>query len=491
MSAEERHLRKPKDSQPEGAPADNAAETAAESEPDRKAADDERIAKWREERLKKAEAERQERLDQFNADKEKRIAEARAKREAELAAEAEALREQALKRLPSPESLEDARQVILERRRQQRRALAWNFGRFVVVPTVLAALYLYLIATPVYEARSVFTVQTSSNQETNEFAGVIGTMVLSDSVKDAFMLRDFIQSRNMMRRLMDELDYIDQFRSAQMDPLGRLYTSDFLQLDEYGYYRRLVHATVDIQQGLLRLYVQGLSAEQARQVSVSILTHAEDHLNQLSSKIIDQEISLIQESVAAAEDRLKQAHRNVIDLQVQRNLTDMQMRRGGTELREQITEMYQTIREYDVMRMDIEREITALSAASEPNAARIEELQALKADVESKTEEVRTRLVDEEGGGLLNRRRSNLEFADLEREIARKAWESSLSSLENARVSALERRRYIVVVVPPENPPIATIPNRLKGVVIVFLVLFGLYVLGSLMWASLREHGRV
>jgi capsular polysaccharide transport system permease protein len=469
---------------------------------DRERANEERLRNWREERARQAEAERQERLKIYEEERqqrlkklqleqEQRIADAKARREVEIAAETEAVRERVLRKLPSREALDDAKREILQRRQRQRRAIAWSFMRFVVLPTVLTALYLYLVSTPLYEARSVFAVQTSAEKGGNEISGVIGTTVLSESVKDAFMLREYIESREMMKRLNEEHSFMEAFRSDQMDPIARLYTSNFLQIDEYHYYRRRVHATVDIQQGILRLFVQALGAEETRRISSTILSNAEAHLNQISTVISNQQIALIQQAVLAAEDRLKQAHRNIIELQVERNLIDMLRRRGGQELREEVSAMYQALRNLENRRLSAVRERDALVAAEDSDPARLEQLTAQIAILDEGIADGRSKLVNEEGGGVFNRRRIDLEYATLDKEIALKAWESTLTSLERARETALEQRRYIAVVVPPENPSNPTIPNKLKSVIVVFLVLLGLYVLGSLLSASLRQHGRV
>jgi len=76
----------------------------------------------------------------------------------------------------------------------------------------------------------------------------------------------------------------------------------------------------------------------------------------------------------------------------------------------------------------------------------------------------------------------------LEEEMARQQFASTLTTLEMARVDALQQKQYLVTFVPPSLPNEASEPRRLQKIIIVMVYSFLAYLIFGLLWAALKEH---
>ena len=72
--------------------------------------------------------------------------------------------------------------------------------------------------------------------------------------------------------------------------------------------------------------------------------------------------------------------------------------------------------------------------------------------------------------------------------FAQKAYESSLESLEAARVEANRQSRYLEAFVRPILPDSPVYPNRPLSVMIVTLCALAAWLISMLIYASVKEH---
>ena len=374
-------------------------------------------------------------------------------------------------RMAGDPALEDTRYAIIERRRMRMRATLRRALLFVGVPLLAVLLYMRAFATPLYQGEAAFTVQTSSSSAPSPTAGLFVMNSGSSTIADAFKARDFILSRPMMEQMEQRFGFLTHFASYHMDPLTRFQSPLGLNKDPYRYYLKRVRVAVDVQEGILRLYVQARTREDAIRFGNGILAAAERHVNDLSQKISEDQISALTLDVQNAE-------RQVAD--TRRSLAMVQARRGELSPEQTAASVYQLISQLEVQRAEAERERDSLLDQGLTESPLLPRLNARVEELRSQIAQQRGRLVNP-GGTSLATALNEYEGASAKKEIAQARWQSTLNTLQQAYLNILEQRRYFVIVVGmsasnfPKVRDVLTIAGPVLALVaLLYLLLFAL-----------------
>ena len=379
--------------------------------------------------------------------------------------------------LPDAIGVQDARLAILERRRDQWRRIAQRIVLFVLIPALAVMSYMSWVATPLYQGEAVFTVQTGADAPSSAAAGLFGFGGGGSSIGDAFKAREFIMSRPMMDYMEQRYGMMSHFASSGIDPLTRLQSPLGVNSDPFAYYHKRVRVAVDLQEGVLKLYVQARTAEEAARYGNAILAAAETHVNQFSDKISQDQISALTRDVQAAE-------RQVADSR--RSLAAVQARRGELSPEQTATAVYQLISNLETQRADAERERNGLLSQGLVDSPLLPGLTAKVQDLSSQIAEQRSRLANR-GGSSLSRTADEFETASSRKEIAQTRWQSTMNTLQQAYLRVLEQRRYFVLIV---GMSVASVPQvrDTMSIAVPILLLVGL--IYALVFAFRRSAAR-
>lgn len=338
--------------------------------------------------------------------------------------------------LPDNLSIADARLAILERRRLNWQKLLRRFALFVLVPLFSVLFYIWAFATPLYQGEAIFTVQTSADSAPSPNAGLFALGGAGSTIGDAFKAREFILSRPMMEHMEKRHGFMSHFASG-MDWLTRYRSPLGLNRDAFAYYQKRVRVAVDVQEGILRLYVQARTPQDAVRFGNAILAAAENHVNEFSDKISDDQIRALTDDVQNAEKQVAESRRS---------LAAVQARRGDLSPEQTATGIYQLISNLEVQRAEAEQERNSLLSQGLIDSPLLPGLTARVTQLASQIAEQRRRLVNP-GGSSVQNSANEYENAAARKEIAHARWESTLNTLQQAYLRVLEQRRYFVLIV--------------------------------------------
>jgi capsular polysaccharide transport system permease protein len=340
-------------------------------------------------------------------------------------------------RLPNDLEIQDARLAIIERRQIRWRSIFRRVLVFVLVPLLVVLFYMWVVATKLYQGEAIFTVQTSSQSAPSPSAGLFAIGGANSTIGDAFKAREFILSRPMMDYMEKRHGFMSHFASSDMDPLTRLKSPLGLNRDPYKYYLERVRVAVDVQEGILRLYVQARTPEDAMRFGNAILASAEGHVNRFSDKISEDQISSLTHDVQSAERQVADARRS---------LAVVQARRGELAPEQAATAVYQLISNLELQQAEAQRERDGLLSQGLTDSPLLPRLNARVNELNAQVSEQRRRLVNP-GGNSLQTTLNEFENASARKQIAQARWESTLNTLQQAYLRILEQRRYFVVIV--------------------------------------------
>ena len=436
------------------------------SDPSTAAESSDRIIKWREERLKVAETEKAARI---------------AARDAERSEQLQRTREEQMERaralLPSSEELSATKEAMLRSGRSRRRNSRVQFLLAVVAPVLACFLYLTTTATPLYEARSVIAITKAGGQSDIGGAGLLGAAATPAHLQEVFMAHEYVGSKALMEALETELGLLTQLSSDAIDPLRRIRMDTALPISEQTQFSRFVESSVNVQTGMITLFVRMPTEGRSVEVSGSILGLVAEQINTLNDDLLRQRLNQAEVTVTDAQSELQSAQEALVQLQIESGEVDPRVR---------VSAIYSTIQQLETEAMRLNTDLQRAEIAGRGETFLSQQTQELEARVRDQIGEQRALLVDPSGPGnvSLNSLLMQYELAELRVRLAEERVTTSLVALAEAGQAAALGRSVFQIVVPPRTSTIATYPNTPSIMLVVVLVLLAVFVFLRLLLAG-------
>lgn len=366
-------------------------------------------------------------------------------------------------------------------RRNRARQLLRKLALWVGAPTLAALLYFSVIAADQYESISPFIVQTAEQQPSLGLESLLGAVPGAASSRDALAIREYVLSRDVLRKLDADHNFIAHYKTEDADWLASLQPTATFE-ETYEYYADKVAVDYDSVSGVLTLRVRAFSADKAHEFATAILGYSEAMVNDLAEKARQDSIRFAEKQVRMAEDRLRKARAAIVELQGKgADLNPQESAAAALTIRSQLQGELAKAR----------AELSATQAFMRSDAARVVALRQRVSSLAQQVERENRRMVDPTGGDGMNTALAEFEPAVLEKEFSQTAYASALKSLEVARAEAGRQHRYLATIARPSLPDEATYPRRIYGILTVFFVSIAAFAIGSLLVAALREHARI
>jgi capsular polysaccharide transport system permease protein len=352
---------------------------------------------------------------------------------------------------------------------------------FVGLPTLLAALYYFVIAADLYASEARFIVRSAARAPLTGLAGFLqapGGMGSSQS--DVYSVHDFILSRDAVTALQGKLDVRAIFGRPEADFLAaypNLIDRDNAE-DFHHYYQSRVNVFYDTTTGLCTLIVKAFRPEDAQALAVQVLDEAEVLINRLNDRARGNAVRDAQEQVQAAEAAVEAAQQNMLAFRKREVLLDPGKASGA---------MFDTLAKMQAEVSAARARLAELDRNSPGSPLRTELESHIRA-LEQQVAAQRGRLAG--GNASMAPKISEYDQLLLRQEFAAKELTSAMSSLETARADARRQQVYLDRVVNAGLPDRALYPRRVSSVLTVFVSCFLLYSIGALLLAGFREHAQ-
>jgi len=365
---------------------------------------------------------------------------------------------------------------MIRRRRMRLMLLTVRILFFVALPSYLTGYYYYNLATPMFVVETQMSVQRSDPSS----AASAGAMGLSlPNTEDSTVVQSFLTSREAMLRLNDELGFMDHFQQPVIDDIQRLPQDASLE-DGFTVYKRAIQIGYDPTIGVIKMTVRAYDAETALAYSHTLISYAENRVDEMSQRVRDDQMRGAQASNEQAEAALLAAQQRVLELQEQRGILSPD------------AEINATMSLINALNLQIERsrlDLAEINANSAPNSTRANVLSSEIGRLEARVIELRETLTTtNEDGASLARISGELRIAETELVTRSALLQATLENLEVARVQADRQVRYLNLAVTPVAPDVTTYPRKLENTLLAVVIFFGLYIFLSLTVSILREQ---
>ena len=364
-------------------------------------------------------------------------------------------------------------------KRRRRKLLIMNVRLFffVLLPTVLAGVYYYAIATPMFSTRSEFVIQQAEAKGMGLGGLFSGTQFATS--QDSIAVQGYLQSRDAMQRLDKDIGFRSHFDNPTIDILQRLAPGATAEA-AYKLYRRNVKISYDPTEGLIRMDVVASDPQTAVAFSKALIGYAEDQVDHLTKRLREDQMEGSRESYAEAETNMLAAQRNVVELQEKFKILSSE---AEASLITQQVSVLETKLSQDRLTL------AEMEANEQPNQARMEPLKRRMAALDDEIKSLRSKLTEDSQSGLsLAQVQSELLVAKANVETRQLLLSQSLLSLETSRIEANRQTRYLSLSVSPVAPDEATFPRAFENTMVAMMIFAGIYLMISMTAAILREQ---
>jgi capsular polysaccharide transport system permease protein len=367
---------------------------------------------------------------------------------------------------------------IARRRRHRLSMLLVRLVAFVLLPTIAVGWYFFQVATPMYATKSEFVIQQADRQPTSGLGGMLGGAGLGAN-QDSITVQSYLESRESMMRLDEDIGFKAHFSQPWIDPLQRL-DADATNEQAYEHYLRHVKIGFDPTEGIVKMEVIAADPAVSAAFSHALIKYAEEQVDNLSLRLREDQMQGATDSYREAEAKMEAAQARVLELQEQLGILDPKTETAS---------VMGQISAFETQLAEKQLQLQQLLDNPTPNAARVAGAQGDIARLEQLIGTLRAPLTGTDGGGAsLARVTAELRMAEVDLETRTMMMQEALQQLEAARIEANRQVRYLSTGVNPVPPDEATYPRALENTALAFLVFSGIYLMMSLTASILREQ---
>ncbi|MEO1205116.1 MAG: chain-length determining protein [Pseudomonadota bacterium] len=354
-----------------------------------------------------------------------------------------------------------------------------GYVAFVIVPTLLAAIYFAFIAADRYVAEAHFVVRSPSTAAASQLTSLVQGSGIVRSSDDAYIVHAYMQSRDAVRTLTNTIDLVARLQRPEADLLwkypGLIYGESEERL--WKHFQGHLSIEFDSTTGISTMSVQAFRPEDAREIAEGLLVASENLINAMSERAKTELMATANEELELMRAQSQAVVDKITDFRRENQLIDPSQ--ASKAALQAITEL-----SLGIARTRAELKELELIAADSPQAMT---LRRRIVAFQEQTYKEREALAGTQSS--LPPLIADYERLLLEREFAERSFASARSAYDIARIESERQRLFIERISTPSTPDYPEYPYRLLMVLASFLCLSMIYLILKYLFVNLRAHG--
>jgi Capsule polysaccharide export protein len=352
-----------------------------------------------------------------------------------------------------------------------------RLGSFMWVVAIffLALIYYTAIASDRFVSEAKVVVRQADSIKAVPDISLLGLSGSNNT--DIQLVQEYLKSLEMLKSLDQRLQLKQHYQSSSADWFSRL-PSNATQEDFYDYYNSHISLSLDSTSGVLTIQAQAFTPEFAQKIVNNLIELSEKKINGLSHKIAAEQVQFVEREITKTYDRLQKNRGEILDFQNKHQLVSPE---GQTQALQGVINELQA----ELVRQQAEyKRLTSFMNSSAP------EVVALKDRIDAlnhQLEQEQKRLTNQDSPAL-NEMTADFQNYKVQAELATDLYKTGLTSLEQARVEAYRKLKFLQVITDPEVAEDAKYPERGYNLATLAVLLCVFYGLLMMVVATIREH---
>ena len=364
------------------------------------------------------------------------------------------------------------------------RGLLLGLGLVVVLPLILAAAYLWILARDQYASTVGFTVRQEESASAGALAGGLAQVlgVGGSSGSNARVLYEFIQSQELVELVQRDLDIRAHYAQGwPMDPVFSIWPDATIE-ELTRFWLRMVRISYDEGSGLIEIEVRAHDPQFARAMAERLVAESQTMINQLNDTARRDAMAWAQEDMDQSIARLRTAREALTAFRASTQIVDpaadIQGRMGIlTSLQTQLAQalvdldLLTGVDDSDPRRRQLARRIEVIRDRI------VQERQSFAAQDVT--------ISDTDYPTLIARYESLL----VDQEVAEATYRAAQAQLDAARSRAERNTLYLATYIRPTLAQKSEYPDRPVLILLAGFFLLMLWSVLALVYYSLRDRG--
>lgn len=357
-----------------------------------------------------------------------------------------------------------------------------SFGRLyrlTIAVALAASIYWLVIASDRYVSEANVIIQST------DIAGgaAIDLSMLVSGVggvnrPEQLLLREYLLSVDMLKKLDSELDLRSHYSDWRRDPISRMWFKDESIEWFYRHYLSNVSVVFDDYAGVLRIIAQAYDAKTAQAITTILVREGERYMNELGHQLADVQVAFLTTQVDLAQQRFQQASKALIDFQNLKGLVSPQA------TAESISGI---VAKLEAQRTEIQTQLASLPAGLDRNHPNIVMLKHSLDAVERQIAQERAKLAST-GGRTLNYTVEQFHRLQMEVNFTQDLYKTALVALEKGRMDATRTLRKVSVLQTPTLPEYPLQPGRIYNTLVTLLFAGMIAAMLKMLESIVRDH---
>lgn len=351
--------------------------------------------------------------------------------------------------------------------------------RLILILAIFTIAYWLVFASDRYVSEANVIIRKTDSVGAPTFdLGMLVSGVASVDRANQLLLRDYLLSVDMLRKLDAVLDLRTHYSSSEHDLASRMWFQDASMEWFHRHYLSRVQVEFDEFSGVLRIKVQAYSPEMAQAITQQLVQEGERYMNVLGHEMAQVQVDFLVTQVDQAQGRFQQASQDLLNYQNKAGLLSPQA------TAESINAIVAAL---ESQRAQLQTQLASLPKSLDrdhPNIVMLK--QALKA-VDAQIKEEKLKLATP-SGGTLNTYVEEFYRLEMNVQFTQELYKSSLSALEKGRIDATRMLEKVSVLQSATLPEYPMEPRRLYNSLVTLLLALILAGILKLLKSIVLDH---
>ena len=353
------------------------------------------------------------------------------------------------------------------------------FWAIVGLPTLVAGVYFFGIASDLYLSEVKFVVRGPSKGPASAISAMLSGAGASAVSEDTYAVHEYLMSRDAVRRLEQEDDLRALLSRPEGDPVTRFpgflfWRSDFEAL--YRAYSRFISVEVDGSTGVSTLQVKAYRPEDAQLIASALLRFSEQLVNALNERARTDSLSAFEREVKETEQQIANTQGELTAYRIKQQMLDPKTAAVGP---------LELVGQMQAQAANAKAQLAEVLKNS-PNSPQIPLIRTRLASLEKLIADEREKITGDNNSVATTV--ASYERLDLQKLLGEKTLASAFSSLEAARLEAQRQQLYLETIARPNLADYPLYPKRFASFATVVASCMFAYGIAWLLVAGIREH---
>ncbi|WP_406611597.1 chain-length determining protein [Alcaligenes aquatilis] len=351
--------------------------------------------------------------------------------------------------------------------------------RLVLIFSIFATVYWLFFASDRYVSEANVIIRKTDSVGAPSFdLGMLVSGVASVDRANQLLLRDYLLSVDMLRKLDQSLDLRSHYSSKEHDVVSRMWFQDASMEWFHRHYLSRIKVEFDEFSGVLRIQVQAYDPGIAQAITQQLVQEGERYMNVLGHEMAQVQVDFLVTQVDQAQERFQKASQDLLNYQNKAGLLSPQA------TAESINAIVAAL---ESQRAQLQTQLASLPKSLDrdhPNILMLK--QSLKA-VDTQIKEEKLKLATP-SGGTLNKYVEEFYRLEMNVQFTQELYKSSLSALEKGRIDATRMLEKVSVLQSATLPEYPLEPRRLYNTLVTLLVALILAGILKLLKSIVLDH---